>query len=418
MAENLTGQFGRNGDEYRGRMATQGAEVRVPEFGTVLQEVSASAVLGVPRQGPFADFRIGAVRHLGAPPLFTPLFVTGDVSRDDQGLRMAARIQQGASGARLDMEARYRPQEGRGTLVAELAELGFAQDGLQPETVAPVLDDLRQVSGRIAARAHIELSQGEIAGSAQTKLTEMTFTTEQARVAGLSLDLTLDSLVPPGSPPGQRLTIAALDPGVPLRDIAIDFALLPVRPSAVHIERATLDFAGGQLQLDDVRLSASAARQEIPFKVRNLDIGLFFDTLGIEGLAADGKLEGRLPLVIEDNRLELRDGKLEAVAPGALSWRSDVVRKFVAQGGEAAEMVVRALENFHYDKLELSLSKTLDNEGQLTLRLEGRNPNYRDGQPFNFNINVEGNLTSLLKALAEAYRLSGRAFRGALEFSE
>src|SRR3546814_17999072 len=64
----------------------------------------------------------------------------------------------------------------------------------------------------------------------------------------------------------------------------------------------------------------------------------------------------------------------------------------LAGGGETVEAAVKALEDFHYEELTLTLAKTAANDATVKLSTLGQNPDVMDGQPFRFNIDLESNL--------------------------
>jgi hypothetical protein len=71
---------------------------------------------------------------------------------------------------------------------------------------------------------------------------------------------------------------------------------------------------------------------------------------------------------------------------------------------QAMELVVQALQNFHYSVLDSTID--YDSKGRLVLglKLEGQNPEVRGGQPVVLNINLEEDIPALLTSL----QLSGR----------
>ena len=68
--------------------------------------------------------------------------------------------------------------------------------------------------------------------------------------------------------------------------------------------------------------------------------------------------------------------------------------------------MLRALRRFEYEVLTLSINKEKGDLAQLSITLEGRNPDVLEGYPFRFNINLETNIEPLLKILKETGRIS------------
>jgi hypothetical protein len=81
-------------------------------------------------------------------------------------------------------------------------------------------------------------------------------------------------------------------------------------------------------------------------------------------------------------------------------------------------MAARALEDFRFETLTLDIAKTAANDATLRLSTLGHNPAVLDGQPFQFNINLESNLTSVLEALKQGYSLSDEALERAWRLRE
>lgn len=107
-------------------------------------------------------------------------------------------------------------------------------------------------------------------------------------------------------------------------------------------------------------------------------------------------------------------GELKTALPGVLKVRSQQVRDALAGGGEQVALLLDVLEDFHYDRLALSVNKTVDGGDTVTLSTSGNNPAVKDGHPFVLNINLSTNLDKLTRALLEGYRLSEGALRTTL----
>jgi hypothetical protein len=75
-----------------------------------------------------------------------------------------------------------------------------------------------------------------------------------------------------------------------------------------------------------------------------------------------------------------------SAAPGSLGLGGDV------------DVLAGALEDFHYDRLRLTLSGALDGDVTVGLEIDGKNPRYESGRPVELNVKVETNLPALLRA--------------------
>src|SRR3546814_939576 len=69
-----------------------------------------------------------------------------------------------------------------------------------------------------------------------------------------------------------------------------------------------------------------------------------------------------LPVVFAGNAIIVEDSQFDALGPGRLSIRIPALRQALAGGGETVEAAVKALEDFHYEELTLTLAKTAAND--------------------------------------------------------
>jgi hypothetical protein len=124
-----------------------------------------------------------------------------------------------------------------------------------------------------------------------------------------------------------------------------------------------------------------------------------------EGLAGQGSLAGELPLRLDAAGLHVEDGTLGARSPGFLQFRSPQMHA-LGQSNPAMRLAVDALENFHYQLLQSSVSYTPDGQLLLGLRLQGRNPDVEKGRPINLSINLQEDIPALLTSLQLTDRVS------------
>ena len=104
----------------------------------------------------------------------------------------------------------------------------------------------------------------------------------------------------------------------------------------------------------------------------------------------------------------VRDGALDALSPGVVAFRSDAARRALASGGEQVDLLLQALEDFHYDVLRMTVDKPANGESRVFLKLEGSNPAVLDGHPFVLNISLTSNVAPLLAALSRGTEISSR----------
>ncbi|MFQ6018470.1 MAG: YdbH domain-containing protein, partial [Kiloniellaceae bacterium] len=400
-----------SGAPYRGRVEMANARLVLGQPGIAAERLSGTLRLGGVAGSMLAEFEAGALRQLGDAPLFAPLRVSGTLRLAGGGLAFTAEGSGPGGAGLLSLAGRHRIDDGRGELRIALAPLGFEPDGLQPATIFPLLGELRAVSGQAEAAARLAWAAGEPLGDASLTLSNLSFATAEVAIEGLSLKLVLDRLWPPRSPPGQRLTIRRVDPGLPVDDVAVGFRIEPGDPPRLVIEDGAVLISGGRVSVGDTLLDPAAGRHVVTLRVDGLNLEELFGLLDVAGLSGSGRLSGTIPITLRGKTVVIEDGRLDAVGPGVLRFRSDEAARLLGGGGEPVELMLRALADFHYDELSLAIEKTAFGETRLTLGLLGSNPEVLEGYPFRFNINIEGSTDSILAALSAGYRLSSDLVR-------
>lgn len=355
-----------------------------------------------------ARFAVGALRHLGEPAAFAPWSLNGTLRGRGEAIHLDATARGPDGHGTVTASGDLDPGAGNGRLTLSLAPVAFAEGGPAPATFVPALTAIRDARGSVSGTAEMEWGPAEPLARGRLVLDDLAFTAPGAAVAGLELDLTLDRLYPPRTPPDQRLTVARIDPGVPLRDLDLRFRILPGAPPKLAIGSGEVGLLDGGLSLAAVTIDPAAERVAVPVTARGLDLTAFFALIDVEGLAGEGKLSGQIPLVFSGGAVAVEDGHLAAEGPGVLRIRSDTARRLLASGGESTELVLNALEDFRYSELTLDVAKELTGDPRLTLSMLGHNPAVYEGHPIRFNVNLEGRTGRLLESLSEAYSLSNR----------
>jgi hypothetical protein len=163
--------------------------------------------------------------------------------------------------------------------------------------------------------------------------------------------------------------------------------------------------------VQDVIVDPQSSEQRIDFQVGDLELEEALETLQIEGLSGSGTLAGRIPLVVEGDKLLVERARLEATGPGVLRYVSANASAALQSGGESVELMLQALEDFRYEELILEADMDDNDQVNLLLSILGHNPQVLDGHPFRFNIALNSNFSPILEALRQGYELTDSLFR-------
>ena len=361
----------------------------------------------------------GDLAYQGLPPLRL------DAKARKRGQQLSFEAALGAASGPL-AEQGLRPQisgeanlaDGSADVALAPLRLRFAPGLLQPSDLAPQLADLQRVTGDVALQAAGGYGAGQLRSRGALQVRDLGLTREDLKLEDLDLDLALDSLWPPQSPPGQRLTIGKLESALPVENIEARFRLLPGAPAKAEIANLSFSMAGSRFQVRQARLDPAGQRHDLRLELASLDLQRLLGEVAVEGLSGSGQLRGVMPVSMQGQTVVIRDGSLESTGPGILSYRRESRGPALpagvpleAEGAEEeedaiallqdpVELTMRALENFHYDRLAIRVDKQAGGEAALKVQLEGKNPDLLDGYPFNLNINLTGDLTPVLDALS------------------
>ena len=353
-----------------------------------------------------------AVRMGDEPaPVTLPLALAGTLHLANRTARFEGRATGTGGAPAIAIEAQQAMAAATGDVKFSLAPLRLGAGGVQPNAVLPALARLAAKSGAVSGETALAWDAAGPHGTARIVFDGASFEDADSGVAvdGLTGAIAFDSLIPLATSPGQKLSIARLDAGVALDNLALGFQLLPDRAGqpAVALESFDAGFAGGKLAVRGGSIGASGDAA-LSLAVTGVDLGPLLGDVGAEGVGGTGVVDGTIPVRIEQGHIAIEHARLAARGPGRLTMRSAAVRDALAGTGKDVALMLSALEDFRYDRLTLTVEKPADGIAQLRIETFGRNPAVEGGRPFAINLNLETDIDRIAGSLAEALRLPGR----------
>jgi hypothetical protein len=280
---------------------------------------------------------------------------------------------------------------GRLSLRAEAADLS----PLTPSFTADGVVDFRLAEGRLSLKG----DSLDVAGFGMI-------------LGGLDLAIELTELSPPAAPPGQTVSVETLQFGMDVGGGALRFG---ARGGVLDIEALDWRFHGGALSAKG-EFDPASEENELVVHVGDVDLAALVADLGRTDLAMTGRLSGELPLRFEGNRIFAAGGRLSAgEGGGVIRYQTGGLpppgleapaKELPAKGSVGGvDLVLDALRNFQYRKLEVGVDGELTGEMILHLTLEGSNPDVYDGYPFQLNLNLEGPLADVVQGSTTGFRV-------------
>ncbi len=378
------------------KIVARGNEVALPGFAVRAREVALLAR--------FDDFsNVSAnwalenayVEDLSSLPRFKRLRLVGDGTASPQTVQFDLLASDAGSLTLLSsLVGQYDIAKGAGNATAMIGPLSFSERGMQPQQLVPSLVGvLTNVVGSVQGVGRFGFRNGKLSSSATIQLDDIGLSTATARIEGVNGKIAFDNLMPPVTAPGQTLAVKLIDAGFQLMDGTVAFAVS--RSGAVQIEKAHWPFAGGSIVLSSGVIEPGTTTQDLVLDVEAVDLGALISLLSLDGVSGSGLVSGRVPLSIRDGDPIITGGRLTTEGPGALSYIGEGTG---AIGEGQSALLFKALENFQYTGLTLSLDGNAQDRLNVKLSLQGANPALYDGYPFAININTEASFAELLRS--------------------
>jgi hypothetical protein len=380
------------------KMASKGGALRVEGPDVALADVDATFSL----EG--RDHVLGARLEIGSaliadqhrPLRFVPATLKGKGQYQPSSVSFAGDVSL-PKGPNAVIDARYRTPDKRGSVQIQLPTWEIVPGSPQPQALLPVLKGvIAEVSGAISGEARIGWSAERVTSTAKASLQNLAFGTKPVEVAGLNGEIVLADLIGLKSDGSQSLTLALLDAGLPLRDGTIKFDL--PGDARLHIERASWPVAGGTLEISDLNVPFDSAPQFVIANLKGLDAGMLARNIDVDGLEADGMLAGSIPVRITGDGPVIDDARISSVKNGTLRFRSSAALQSLKQSGEMADLLARALADFRYNDLQVSLDGPLSGDITAKAKINGANPALYDGKRIELNVTLQGALRDLLQS--------------------
>jgi hypothetical protein len=189
--------------------------------------------------------------------------------------------------------------------------------------------------------------------------------------------------------------------GFPVKNIEARFQLAqhgwkPI----VRIKKLTAELLGGRARSDPFQLDPGKDKHRFVVQLEGIGLNDILQLEQQQDLRGSGKLDGRIPIEITHEGIHVAQGKLSARAPGGgINYLPTARVLALAKTNASVKMIVDALGNFQYHKMDVTSDYKPSGDLVLKVRLEGHNPDWQAGQPVNLNLNVEENIPTLLRSL-------------------
>jgi len=310
----------------------------------------------------------------------------------------------------LDTVIRHTLASGTGHADLKVPELRF-NDAFQPDQLTRLaLGVVANVQGSVVGDGRIDWSPAGVSSRGTFATANTNLAAAFGPVTGATTTLVFDDLLGLKSAPNQTISLAEVNPGIPVVGGEIEYQLLG--DNRVRIQGGSWPFAGGRLELHPATLNFNADQpRRLTFDLVGVDAAIFLQNFGFDNINATGKFDGTLPVEFDglggrivNGRIDARDGG------GTLAYVGELSNHNL---GTIANFAFGALRSLEYDDLTIVLNGDLDGEMVTDIRFggigqgEGATQNFITRQvaklPFVFNVKIQAPFRQLITSAKGFY---------------
>ncbi len=251
------------------------------------------------------------------------------------------------------------------------APLVFAEAGLQPEDLSPLLAPLKKADGRADFSGDFGWTGAGLASQHGRLHLLLSFLTPLGRAHALDVNTVLTSLLPPITANGQPLQIAAIDWTIPISSLRTLFSFAP---DALRVQNFRLNIADGEIALAPFGLNPAAPQTVTSTAtVTGLSLAPLIAASNLSGKASlEGKVSGVLPFTAGPDGFRIKDGRLVADGPGRLELNRSLWGDSARAANAVQDFAYQALESLAFESLTADLNSVAGGRLQIVFHVKGK----------------------------------------------
>ncbi len=378
------------------RARLDGLDLRADEPALVAQGVDLDLRPG--RIQRWAQFTAERVLVDADPLPLSPIRLSGQIDDwADEGHRLHGSGTMADGAADLEFSSHLAGADGAPPeFELDWPALVFEPNGLQPSDLLPRLRGPDNVTGEVSASADLVLAGDGLDGRGQARSAGVDLDLGRARIEGLRGTIDLAGFRPWRSDGTQRLDADHLELGLGIDDPRARFTIdpRPGRGGVVEIAEAAGDFGGDRLYMPSWTFDPAATTHSFAIEAGPIALDALVDDLAIADLDASGRIAGRLPVNLIEDRIVIRDAQLRG-QDGRVAFRGGA--------GEWADTTTdttaHAFTDLDYDHLFIAIDQDLERNDELRIQARGRNPAVADGETADHGVRLTGDLAPLIDAI-------------------
>jgi hypothetical protein len=363
---------------------------------------------------------------------FTPLGAQGaSLTLADNRITAEAMLRHPESGRKV-ADVAIRHDLGTAAGNARLSVPGIVFDkAFQPEDLSYLAKGVVALAdGTVTGNGRIDWADGKVTSSGTFASDGFDFAAAFGPVRGLKGQVVFTDLLNLTTAPDQRVTIAAINPGVEVLAGTVQFELKD--GTLLALEDARFPFMGGTLTMRPLVMDFSQPEERhYVFDIAGLDAAKFVAQMELSNLSATGVFDGSVPVVFDkEGRGRIEGGVLQAREGGGnVAYVGELTYEDLGTMGNYAFSALRSID---YRQMSVGLGGQLDGEIITSFQFDGVRQGAGTSQnfvtrrlaklPIRFKINVRSEnfyqLATMVRSFWDADYLGNPVDMGLLKAEE
>ncbi len=242
--------------------------------------------------------------------------------------------------------------------------------GFQPEDLSYLAKGVIAIAdGTVTGTGRIDWQGDQLTSSGTFGTDGLDFAAAFGPVRGLKGEVVFTDLLNLTTAPDQRVTIAAINPGVEVLAGTLQFEVKD--GTLLSLEDARFPLMGGTLALRPLVMDFSQPEERrYVFEITGLDAAKFVAQMELSNLSATGIFDGTVPIVFDANGRGRIDGSVLTARPGGgnIAYLGELSYEDLGTMGNYAFSALRSLD---YRQMRVGLGGQLDGEIVTSFEFDG-----------------------------------------------
>jgi len=331
-----------------------------------------------------------------------PLDLQGSWQLENEILNGTVQLSYAAGLILVNGDMRHNLSSGLGHFNSQLQRLNFQQtQSYLPRLFENWSYPFDLFAGQVDMNMRLNWDAEQVYAKGRLTLTDVSGFYDTNLFRGLNSELLIDGAVDNLKLAAKRFKVANVDAGVLIKNITFSLQSTAER---LQIKDFKAELLGGQVGQRLVSYDWAQDKNDLLLQIQGIQLAELLNLeTGIEGL---GVLDGQLPISISSTGISIQQSEIKARSPGGFIKYQGAKSMSSAVADVGVGFALEALENFHYDVLDVKASYSEDGQLKLQTVLLGRNPDMSERRPVRYNINIQENIPALIQSLKLTQQIS------------